>query len=331
MTSSERLERLLVRDELSPAEAREALDFLVSEESTDVERAALLVAWRAKGITGGELSGLMEAASAKMLAVELGREGLIDTCGTGGGPATLNLSTGAAIVAAAAGVYVAKHGNRSVSSRVGSADVIEAWGIPLDESTDQIKARFDRCGVTFLFAPSHHEAFRAVAPVRRALGIRTLFNLVGPLANPARASRRMIGVYSDAFLDPLADCLRRQNIEQAYVVYGQDGLDEVSPTAPTHYRHVRNGQIVMGTWEPADFGVRSVDPRLYEGSDTAEEAAMRLREAMQGGRGYEALIPNVAVALMLAGLEKTEKAAGDRARETLRSGRSEDVLARMRG
>jgi len=331
MTSAERLERLLAREELSPADAREALDFLVAENSSDVDRAALLVAWRAKGVTGGELSGLMDGTAAKMSAVDLGREGLIDTCGTGGGPATLNLSTGAAIVAAAAGVYVAKHGNRSVSSRVGSADVIEAWGVPLDDTAEQIKARFDRCGVAFLFAPAHHGAFRAVGPVRKALGIRTLFNLVGPLTNPARAARRMIGVYSDAFLDPLADCLRRQNIEEAYVVFGHDGLDEVSPTAHTTFRHVRNRQVVMGTWEPADFGVRPLDPRVYEGSDTAEEAAKRLREAMQGGRGYEALIPNVAVALMLAGLEKSEKAAGERARETIRSGRSEDVLERMRG
>ncbi|MBX3096701.1 MAG: anthranilate phosphoribosyltransferase [Fimbriimonadaceae bacterium] len=331
MTPVARLEHLLQGQDLTREQASDALRFLLDGDTSEVQRAGLLCAWRAKGASGQELAGLVDAAVASMHRINLGDDEVVDTCGTGGGPSTLNLSTGACVIAAAAGVKVAKHGNRSVSSRVGSADIIEAWGVPLGDDDQSVIDRFRRAGIAFLFAPHHHAAFRAVGPVRKELGVRTVFNLVGPLSNPAGAKRRLIGVYDRAFLDPMAEALVALGVERAYVVHGEDGLDEISPSAPTHFRRIDGREIISGIWSPADFGIEPLPLSEYRGHDQVEPAAAALMSAMTGGRGSEALIPNVAVTLMLGKIVATTQEGAATAREVIASGAANAVVARMRG
>ncbi len=313
-------ERLLNQGDLTAQQAGDAVRYLLDPSTSDVGRAALLTAWRSKGYTGEELAGGVEAVLERSVRVDLATPNLVDTCGTGGGPAGLNLSTGAALVAAAAGAKVAKHGNRSVSSACGSADVLEAWGVRLDADEALMRRQMGAAGVTFLFAPHHHPAFRAVGPVRKELGFRTIFNLMGPLSNPAGAPFRLVGVYDEAYLEPMAQALIHLGVQRAAVVHAADGMDEVSPTSATAYKWVESGTVRSGQWTPQDFGMESLDRAFYGPPASVAEAAQRLRQALAGEAAGAALVPNAAVTLVLAGVAGNLAEAADRARSVLADG-----------
>ncbi len=283
---------------------------------------AFLAAMRMKGATGDELCGFAERMRAHAVRHDFGAGGLVDTCGTGGGRPTFNLSTAAAILASAAGAKVAKHGNRAVTSKCGSADVLSALGVPIEGSAEELGRRIEVFGMAFLFAPSHHPAMRHVGPVRRALGFQTFFNLLGPLSNPAGAMRQMVGVSLESAVGPVAEALMKLGTERSFVVRGEDGLDEVSPVAATEYHEVRDGGVEVGRWVPGDFGVSGLTEADLAQGETLEENAEILRQALSpgGGNRTEAVVPNASVALVLGGRAGSVAEAAALARECVRSG-----------
>ncbi len=318
------LEPLLAGEDL-PAETTEAcFTALMAGEWSEPEQAAFLIALRAKGETPGEVAAAARVLRSFAVAVPSSRVPLIDTCGTGGdGAHTLNISTGAAFVAAACGVAVAKHGNRSVSSRCGSADVIEALGVPLELEPERLGALLDEVGFAFLFAPRLHPAMRAVMPVRRALGLRTVFNLLGPLANPAGVRRQVVGVYSRAVMELVAGALAELGAERAWVVHGSDGLDELSVCAPTLVIEVRDGRTMGETVvDPEALGIRRASHAELAGGDAQENAA-RLRAILAGeerSAAADAVALNAAAALVVAGAAPDLAAGLERSRSSLAEG-----------
>ncbi len=322
MTVRDALEATLGGQDLTENQASEVMSHLMFGEVHHGLLGGFLVSMAAKGIVGSELAGFARTMRARAIPLEFGAGNLVDTCGTGGGRSTFNLSTGAALLASASGAKVAKHGNRAVTSQCGSADVLEELGIPIESSHEEKQAMLKEFGFLFLFAPSHHPAVRHVAPVRKALGIRTFFNLLGPLANPAGAKRQMIGVYDHEFLRPMGEALAALGVEDAFVVHGTDQLDEVSPQAETNYIRVRSGKMEEGSWKPEDFGVTNVSDSDMAPGKTVAESAEILRMALSGkdqGRAA-ALIPNTAVTLVLAGCVETIEEGSELALATLASG-----------
>src|SRR5438046_6353537 len=254
--------KLLAGKALERAEARAGRDEIMLGEATPAQIGGFLVALRAKGETPDEIAGCAEAMRAHVLAVNPRREDLVDTAGTGGdGAQTINISTAAALVAAAAGAAVAKHGNRAVSSACGSADVLEALGFTLEQEPQRIAKSIDELGFGFLFAPSHHPAMRHAAAVRKELATRTVFNVLGPLTNPAGARAQVIGVYSPHLVRTIADVLAQLGSRRAFVVHGAGGIDELSPVGPNLVAEVVDGSVRERTVDPAELGVErcSVD------------------------------------------------------------------------
>ena len=324
------LEKLLAGESLPAASTEECFTALMAGDWSEPEQAAFLVALRAKGETAGEVAAAARVLRSFAVPVTTSRVPLVDTCGTGGdGAHTLNLSTGAALVAAACGVAVAKHGNRSVSSRCGSADVLEALGVRLDLEPEQLGALLDSEGFAFLFAPKLHPAMRAVMPVRRVLGVRTVFNLLGPLANPAGVRRQVVGVYSREAMPLVAGALAELGAERAWVVHSEDGLDELSVCAPTRVIEVRDG-VVVGelTVEPELFEVRRTSHADLAGGD-ATENAVRLRAILEGRErspAAEAVALNAAAALLVAGVAPDLATALSATRACLAAGRGAVTL-----
>ena len=318
------LERLLAGDDLDSETMDACFAALMAGEWTEAAQAGFLVALRAKGEVPEEVAAAARVLRRFAVPVTCERGPLIDTCGTGGdGAHTLNISTGAGLVAAACGAVVAKHGNRSVSSLCGSADVLEALGVPLDLDADQLGTLLDELGFAFLFAPRLHPAMRSVMPVRRALGVRTVFNLLGPLANPAGVRRQVVGVYGAGAADLVAGALASLGAEHAWVVHSADGLDELSVLAPSRVVEVRDGQITGElTVEPGKVGIRPGTRAEITGGDAAENA--RRLAAILGGEersaASEAVALNAAAALVVAGLEIDLARAVSRTREALESG-----------
>jgi len=302
------LNRLLAGKDLSSVEMEEFFGAVMDGDVGNAVIAAMLVALRAKTETGPEVAAAARAMRARSLAVEIADPGLaVDTCGTGGdGAETINISTAAALLAAAAGAPVAKHGNRSVSSRCGSADVLEAAGVRLDQSPEDMAALHDEIGITFLFAPRLHPAMAAVMPVRRTLGVRTVFNLLGPLTNPAGVERQVVGVWGREVQTLMASALADLGARYALVVHSDDGLDEISVSAPTTVIEVRDGDIA-GEWriDPGDLGIAASDPESLRGGDAAENA------------------------LMVAGLAGDLQQGLDHSREVLRSGAALEILEEL--
>src|SRR2546430_2974093 len=240
---------------LSRAQAAAAMDAMLDGNAPVAQMSALLVALRMKGETPDEIAGAAQALRSRAARVEVSGDRLIDTCGTGGDAShTFNISTASAFVAAAGGARVAKHGNRAVSSRCGSADVLAALGVEVELAPEAVAACIEQCGIGFLFAPRHHAAMRHVAPVRKELGVRTLFNLLGPLANPAGARRQLLGVPAANLVTVLARTLVELGAERAFVVHGHGGLDEISPAGPTRVAGVRGGRGREDDVAPEDFG-----------------------------------------------------------------------------
>ncbi|MFP5289031.1 MAG: anthranilate phosphoribosyltransferase, partial [Thermoanaerobaculia bacterium] len=250
--------RLVAGESLSREETEELFGALMDGQVSEPIKAALLVALRMKGEAVSEISGAAAAMRRRVIPIPHTSEGIVDTCGTGGdGRGTFNISTAAALVAAAAGVSVAKHGNRSVSSKSGSADVLAALGVKIEIDPATAGQALDTVGITFLFAPLLHPALREVMPVRRELGMRTIFHVLGPLTNPAGARRQVMGVYTQALVEPIGQVLRDLGAEHALVVHG-DGLDEITTTGPTTVSEVRDGEVRTYTLEPERFGLRRV-------------------------------------------------------------------------
>jgi len=318
------LEQLLAGRPLREAEAFELLQRLTAADLDPALAAALLTALRAKGLTGAELRGFARGmrALARKPALPEG-PAAVDIVGTGGDRSgSLNLSTGAALLTAAAGQRVIKHGNRSVSSQAGSADVLEALGLklPLDEvAAGRCLAA---CGFTFLFAPHYHPAMKAIAPVRRALGVRTVFNILGPLSNPAEPPFHVIGAFDLATAELMAEALAGMNIRRAFVVHGSEGWDEPTPVGPFDLLEVQDGRVRRERRSPADFGLATCAAADLAGSDAAGNAAA-LRAVLSGadrGAHRDALLLGAALALEVTGAESSPRAAVARAAAAIDSG-----------
>ncbi len=335
LTLRQALEKLLAREDLSEAQAEALLRALTDAEAPPALAAGVLTALRMKGETAAEIRGFARAmrALARRPAIAPGIRG-VDTVGTGGdGSGSLNLSTGAGLLAAACGVKVVKHGNRCVSSRSGSADVLEALGlgIPLDE------VRVARCleasGFTFLFAPHYHPAMKALAPIRQALGVRTVFNLLGPLTNPAAPPYQVIGAFDVEAAGLIAETLAGLPIERAFVVHGEPGWDEPTPVGPFLLFDVRPGQVRRESRDAADYGMPRCSAEDLAGGDAAHNAA-RLEAVLEGrdtGAHRDALVLGAALALEVTGAAATFSEALERAPEGIDSGRAAGVLRALRG
>lgn len=326
------LSTLLARKTLRDDEVRAAFDAILAGSWTPVQVGAFAVALRMAGESADVVVAAAEAMRATMTAVHNDFPLLVDTCGTGGdGAHTLNLSSAAALVVAACGVPVAKHGNRSASSRCGSADVFEALGIPLDVPAARQADVLREAGITFLFAPAHHPALRHAGQARRELGTRTIFNALGPLVNPARPTHQLVGVYDDALRPIAAGALGRLGLKGAWVVRGEDGLDEVSPCGPTRVSEVtRTGEIREFRVTPEDFGIDRLEMGALAGGDAADNARALL--TLVEGRPHparEAVVLNAAAALAIATGEE-RRACADRARRALEEGTAARTLERWR-
>jgi anthranilate phosphoribosyltransferase len=298
------IQRLLDGRDLTREDARGVMGEIMGGEATPAQIAGFLVALRAKGETADEIAGCAEAMREHALPVHSARHDLVDTAGTGGdGARTLNISTAAAIVASAGGAAVAKHGNRAVSSASGSADVLEALGFKLELSPEQIGRSIDELGFGFMFAPLHHPAMKHAAPVRRELATRTVFNVLGPLTNPAGARAQIVGVYAPELVHTVADVLARLGARRAFVVHGAQGIDELSPAGPNLVCEVVDGAVHERTVDPLDLGVPRCDPDELRGGAPGENAAA-IREVFAGtGSGRrDAILLNAAGAIAAGGL-----------------------------
>jgi anthranilate phosphoribosyltransferase len=322
MTVQEALARLLDGHDLTQAQARAVMDEVMSGEATPAQIGGFLVALRLKGETADEIAGCAEAMRAHVLAVRPARKDLVDTAGTGGdGARTINISTAAALVAAAAGAGVAKHGNRAVSSASGSADVLEALGFRLELPPARIERSIDELGFGFLFAPTHHPAMRHAAPVRRELATRTVFNVLGPLTNPAGARAQVVGVYAPDLVRTMAEVLARLGARRAFVVHGAGGIDELSPAGPNLVCEVVDGAVHERQIDPLDLGIPHCDPaELRGGSPEKNAAAIRAVFAGENGGRRSAVLLNAAGAVAAAGLARDLREGFELAREAVDSG-----------
>jgi anthranilate phosphoribosyltransferase len=315
-------------EHLTRTEATEAMQVIMNGHATSAQIAGLLMALRCKGEVVDELVGFATVMRSHALAFANGHTNVIDTCGTGGdGKGTLNISTAAALVAAASGVRVAKHGNRSVSSRCGSADLLERWGVRLDTSQRADELSLDVHGITFLFAPRYQPAMKHAAGPRREMGVRTVFNLLGPLTNPAGVKHQVLGVFDVKWVEPLARTLRDLGAEHAMVVSSADGQDEISSAAPTHVAELRDGAIAAYTVEPGQLGYGTQALETIVGGD-AEQNATRLEAVLKGEEvaAHTAVALNAGAALYVAGAAESIREGASIAGQTLKSGRAWERL-----
>ena len=318
----ELLAQLLERKDLTREQARDAMREIMGGEATQAQIAGFLVALRAKGETADEIAGCAEAMREHVLAVQPKRDDLVDTAGTGGdGKHTLNISTAAALVAAAAGAGVAKHGNRAASSQTGSADVLEALGFELELAPERIAQSIDELGFGFMFAQAHHPAMKHAGPVRRELGTRTVFNVLGPLTNPARARAQLVGVYSATLVRPIAEALAQLGSRRAFVVHGAGGIDELSPTGPNHVCEVVDGGVRERTIDPEELGIErcSLD-ELAGGPPYANAASIRSVFAGEQGGRRSAIVLNAAGAIAAGGHAEDLREGIELARQAIDSG-----------
>ena len=295
---------------------------IMDGKASDVQKSAFLIALRMKGETADEITGAAMAMRARVTPLQVDRESLVDTCGTGGdGRGTFNISTVAAIVAAGAGANVAKHGNRAVSSSCGSADLLTALGVHIDLDAARMSEVLRRTGISFLFAPKLHPAMGAVAGVRRELGVRTIFNVLGPLTNPAFAKRQVLGVYADHLVDIVARALLALGAEHALVVHSRDGLDEISVSAPTHVCELRDGEIRAYDVTPNDLGIDIHPIEALAGGDANENARIA-RSILDGEEGArrDVVAANAGAALYVSGAARTLRDGVAMARAAMASG-----------
>ncbi len=316
------IERLVQRHDLTPEEMAEVMGIVMDGKAPPMQVAGLLMALRSKGETVGEVVGAARAMRERVLRPPLAVAPLLDTCGTGGdGSGSINISTAAALIAASAGATVAKHGNRSISSKSGSADLLDALKIPTDLNPEAAAKAIQTNGFAFLFAPLYHPAMKAVMPVRRELVVRTVFNILGPLTNPAGARTQLVGVPNSGLAEKMALALRDLGLERGMVVTSRSGMDEISPNGETMAYELRDGKISQRIISAADFGLAPAPPESIRGGDPSENAA--IIRAVLGGDPHPArtaIVMNTGAALYVAGLANTLEEGARLAERTIDSG-----------
>lgn len=315
---------------LSTEESEDAFDIIMSGEATPAQIGGFLMALRVRGETVDEIAGAVRTMRAKMLKVRA-PAGSIDIVGTGGDAAgTYNISTCAAFVAAGCGLNVAKHGNRALSSKSGAADVLSALGVAIDIGPDKIARCIRQAGVGFMFAPAHHSAMKHVGPARVELGTRTIFNLLGPLSNPAGVKRQVVGVFDRQWVEPLAHVLNTLGAEKAWVVHGLDGLDELTTTGPTLVAELDGGKVTTFEVTPADAGLQGAKVEDLKGGD-AETNASAVRSVLGGVPGpfRDVVLLNTAAALIIADKAGDLEAGVDKAAESIDTGKARDCLEKL--
>ena len=328
---TEAIDRVASGSDLSSDEAAAVLGQVMAGEASEAQTAAFLIALRTKGETVDELVGLARTMRALARSVDAGRTDLLDTAGTGGGRPTFNVSTCAAFVAAGAGCVVAKHGNRSATGRSGSADVLEALGARIDLEPEAVASCIQEVGFGFMFAPHHHQAMRHVIPVRRELAVRTIFNFLGPLTNPAGATRQVIGVSDPRYIDTIAAALRGLGGRTALVVSSEDGLDEISVSGATRAVELRDGEIRSFSITPEGLGVESYPPEAVGAADPSQSAAVA-RAVMSGeasGAERALVLVNAGAAVYVGGRADSLEAGVRRAEEALDSGAALSAMERF--
>ncbi|HEX6574083.1 MAG TPA: anthranilate phosphoribosyltransferase [Gemmatimonadaceae bacterium] len=319
---------------LSAEDAAEAFGVIMRGEASAIQIAAMLAALRVRGETAEIVAGVVRALREVMVKLPASNpDELVDTCGTGGGAVTtFNISTAAALLAAGAGVRIAKHGNRSFTSRCGSADVLEALGVKIDAPLETMESALEKAGIVFMYAPMMHPAMKHVGPIRRELGIPTVMNIVGPLANPAGAARQVVGVADDYRVPILAGALAELGSIHTMVVHGAPGLDEISPIGPTRIVEIRNGSTSEWTLDPSDFGLARGSAEELAGGGPEDNARI-ITETLGGGgteAGRAAVILNAAAAIYLSGKTSSYKDAVDAAKSALINHEGINALERLR-
>jgi anthranilate phosphoribosyltransferase len=327
---TEAIDRLASGDSLSTEQSAAVLAEIMAGEASEIETAAVLIALRTKGETVEEIVGLAQTMRAFATPVQTSRSDLIDTAGTGGGRTTFNVSTTAALIAAGAGCAVAKHGNRSATASSGSADVLEALGVRIDLKPDAVARCIEEAGFGFMFAPAHHGATRHVIPVRRELAVRTIFNFLGPLTNPAGATRQVIGVSDGRFLETLAGALARLGAVKALVVSSDDGLDEMSTSGTTRVVEVDGAETRSYTLAPEDVGLARADFSAVAGGSPADNAQTTTRIfAGETGPARDLAVLNAGAAIYVAGQADSIEAGVREAEAAVDDGRAAAALERL--
>ena len=324
------LKRLAAGEHLTAADSAAAFAAMMAGSISEMRMASFLTALAVRGPSIAEITGAARAMRAAMTSVEA-PNGAIDVCGTGGdGAGTLNISTGAAIVTAAAGVPVAKHGNRAASSKTGAADVLAALGVNIEADMSLVKEALWQANICFMLAPRHHSAMRHVGPSRVELGTRTIFNLMGPLSNPAAAKFQLVGVFARQWIVPLAEVLGRLGTEHAWVVHGSDGLDEITTTGPSHIAELKNGRITQFEIVPDMAGLARAKPADIKGADAGTNAAA-ITEMLAGRHGpfRDIVLLNSAAALVIAGKAPDLAAGAALAAKAIDSGKAKSTLAEL--
>ncbi len=327
----EAIRDLITGADLDRAKMRAVMEQIMSGQATDAQIGAFLVALRIKGETIDEIAGGAEVMREKATPIVTARPDLIDTCGTGGDDSgTFNISTTVAFVACGAGLAVAKHGTRSISSQCGSSDVLTALGVNVEAAPEKVGECIDEVGIGFLFAIALHGAMKHAVGPRRELATRTVFNILGPLTNPAGAKRQLLGVFDGALTEALAGVLRELGSDQALVVHGSDGLDEITLTGPTQVSELRNGHVSTRQIHPGDFGLQTVPAEALKGGD-ADHNARILRGVLDGEEGpqRDVVLLNSAAAMVVGGLAEDITAGLEVARESIDSGKARQALDRL--
>lgn len=325
------LEKLIVGQHLTDEEAEFVMDRIMGGEATPAQIAAFLTAMRFKGETVEEITGLVRSMRKHAIPVVTGLKGILDTCGTGGsGIPKFNISTASAFVTAAAGVPIAKHGNRAMSGKSGSADVLQALGINIEMTAEQAKHCLENVGICFLFAPLYHQSMKHAVGPRRELGFKTVFNILGPLTNPAGARRQVIGTFSPALLEKMARVLEQLGAEHVMVVHGSDGLDEITVTGPTHVAELKDGNLALYEIRPEEFGLQTYPLREIVGGNPETNANI-IRRVLNGEKGAtrDIVVLNSAASLYVAGKVPSLQEGVFMAQDLIDSGKAQSVLDRL--
>ncbi len=327
----ESIHKLIEKTDLSRQEAYESVLFIMSGKATDGMIASFLTALRMKGETVPEIAGAAQAMREMATKISTQRRDVIDTCGTGGdGLGTFNISTAAAIVAAAAGATVAKHGNRAISSKCGSADVLKSLGVNIEIPKEKIERCLDEIGIAFLFAPLLHGAMKYATPVRRELGIRTVFNLLGPLTNPAGAKRQVLGVFRRGLTDVMANVLLELGTERALVVHGSGGMDEISTIGETRISEINHGSVVTSTFQHESVGIPTASIEALAGGGPEENAEI-ISDVLKGVEGppSDIVVLNAGAAVYVSGIAESIGEGVRLARRAVESGAASQKLKQL--
>ncbi|BCJ85399.1 anthranilate phosphoribosyltransferase [Effusibacillus dendaii] len=325
------LEKLVNGEDLTDTQAEQVMDQIMSGEATPSQIAGFLTALRVKGETVDEITGFVRSMRRHAIPVVSGIEGLLDTCGTGGsGVNKFNVSTASAFVLAAAGVPIAKHGNRAASGKAGSADVLQALGVNIELNAEEARKCLETAGICFMFAPLFHQSMRHAVGPRRELGFKTVFNILGPMTNPAGAKRQVIGTFSPLLLEKMARVLANMGAEHVMVVYGSDGLDEITVTGPTQVAELKHGRIELYEIEPQQFGLSTYEPSEIEGGDPTVNANL-IRRVFAGETGgpRDIVVLNAAAGLYVAGKAASIQEGVDLAEAIIDSGKAQQKLDQL--